>query len=82
MRKTKIICTLGPSTENEDILKELMLSGMDTARINMSHGTYEEHKAKMDKVKKLRKLLKEIAKLLIELVSIVGWILILIGLFR
>ena len=55
MRKTKIICTLGPSTENEDILKELMLSGMDTARINMSHGTYEEHKAKMDKVKKLRK---------------------------
>ena len=55
MRKTKIICTLGPSTEDENILRELMLGGMDVARINMSHGTYEEHKAKMDKVKKLRR---------------------------
>lgn len=54
MRKTKIICTLGPATEDEAILRELMLSGMDVARINMSHGTYEEHKAKMDRVKKLR----------------------------
>lgn len=55
MRKTKIICTLGPSTEDEKILRELMLSGMDVARINMSHGTYEEHKKKMDAVKRLRK---------------------------
>lgn len=66
MRKTKIICTLGPSTENEDILKELMLSGMDTARINMSHGTYEEHKAKMDKVKKLRKELDRPVAILLD----------------
>ena len=55
MRKTKIICTLGPATEDEAILRELMLSGMDVARINMSHGTHEEHKAKMDKVKQLRR---------------------------
>ena len=55
MRKTKIICTLGPSTEDEKILRQLMLSGMDVARINMSHGTYEEHQAKIDRVKKLRK---------------------------
>lgn len=55
MRKTKIICTLGPSTEDEKILREMMLNGMDVARINMSHGTYEEHKKKMDAVKKLRK---------------------------
>ncbi len=55
MRKTKIICTLGPSTEDENILREMMLSGMDVARINMSHGTHEEHKRKMDSVKKLRK---------------------------
>ena len=55
MRKTKIICTLGPSTEDESILRELMLEGMDVARINMSHGTYDEHRAKIEKVKKLRK---------------------------
>ena len=54
MRKTKIICTLGPSTENEDVLRRLILGGMDVARINMSHGTYEEHKKKIDTVKKLR----------------------------
>ena len=54
MRKTKIICTLGPSTENEEVLRSLILGGMDVARINMSHGTYEEHKAKIEKIKKLR----------------------------
>ncbi|MGN0471090.1 MAG: pyruvate kinase [Acutalibacteraceae bacterium] len=54
MRKTKIICTLGPSTEDENVLRELMLNGMDVARINMSHQTHEVHKAKIDKVKKLR----------------------------
>ena len=54
MRKTKIICTLGPSTEDEDVLRSLILGGMDVARINMSHGTYEEHKAKIEKIKKLR----------------------------
>ena len=54
MRKTKIICTLGPATEDEAVLRELILSGMDVARINMSHGTYDEHRKKMDAVKKLR----------------------------
>lgn len=54
MRKTKIICTLGPSTEDEKVLRKLMQSGMDVARINMSHGTYEEHKQKIEKLKKLR----------------------------
>ena len=54
MRKTKIICTLGPSTENENVLRELILAGMDVARINMSHGTYDEHKKKIDMLKKLR----------------------------
>ncbi|MBQ8135581.1 MAG: pyruvate kinase [Clostridia bacterium] len=54
MRKTKIICTLGPSTEDETILRALMKNGMDVARINMSHGSYEEHKQKIDKLKKLR----------------------------
>ncbi len=55
MRKTKIVCTLGPATENEDILRQLMEEGMDVARLNFSHGTHEEQKARMDMVKKLRK---------------------------
>ena len=55
MRKTKIICTLGPSTDDENILRQIMLSGMDVARLNFSHGTHEEHKRRVDAVKKLRK---------------------------
>ncbi len=54
MRKTKIICTLGPATDNEDVLRKLMQAGMDVARINMSHGTHEEQKVRIDSVKKLR----------------------------
>ena len=55
MRKTKIVCTLGPSTDDEAVLRELILSGMNVARLNMSHGTHEEHKRRADMVKKLRK---------------------------
>ena len=44
MRKTKMICTMGPSTDNEEVLRELIDSGMDVARLNFSHGTYEEQK--------------------------------------
>ncbi len=43
MRKTKIICTLGPATDREDVLKELALSGMDVARFNFSHADHKEH---------------------------------------
>ena len=42
MRKTKIICTLGPATDDERVLRELMLSGMNVARVNFSHQTHEE----------------------------------------
>lgn len=55
MRKTKIICTLGPASESEEVIKELMLSGMNTARFNFSHGSHEEHKARFDKVIRLRR---------------------------
>ncbi|MBP3475180.1 MAG: pyruvate kinase [Lachnospiraceae bacterium] len=55
MRKTKIVCTLGPSTDNESVLKQMMIEGMNVARCNFSHGTYDEHKKRMDMVKKLRK---------------------------
>ncbi len=53
MRKTKIICTIGPSSESEEKLKELMLAGMNVARFNFSHGTHEEHKEKFDRVIKV-----------------------------
>ncbi len=54
IRKTKIICTLGPSTESDDVLRQLMLEGMNVARMNFSHGTHEEQKARLDQLKALR----------------------------
>lgn len=55
MRKTKIVCTMGPATDNEEVLLELIQSGMNVARFNFSHGTHEEQKQRMDSLKKLRK---------------------------
>lgn len=55
MRKTKIVCTLGPATDNDDVLVGLMKSGMNVARFNFSHGTHENHKDRMEKIKKYRK---------------------------
>lgn len=55
MRKTKIICTLGPSTDDPKILEAMMDSGMDVARFNFSHGTHAEHKVRLELLKKLRK---------------------------
>ena len=54
MRKTKIICTLGPATDNDDVLEQLIIEGMDVARFNFSHNSCEEQKERMDKVKALR----------------------------
>ena len=51
MRKTKIVCTLGPATDREGVLEKLIENGMNVARCNFSHGSYEEHKARMDQVK-------------------------------
>lgn len=53
MRKTKIICTIGPASESEEKLKELILAGMNVARFNFSHGSHEEHKKKFDRVNKV-----------------------------
>ncbi len=54
MRKTKIVCTLGPATDNEEVLRQLILNGMNVARLNMSHGTHEEHRRRVNTVKRLR----------------------------
>ncbi len=53
MRKTKIICTIGPASESEEKLRELMIAGMNVARFNFSHGSHEEHKKKFDRVIKI-----------------------------
>ncbi|MCU6743220.1 pyruvate kinase [Suilimivivens aceti] len=58
MRKTKIICTIGPASESEERLREMMLAGMNVARFNFSHGSHEEHKAKFDRVIKVSSELK------------------------
>lgn len=54
MRKTKIVCTIGPACESEERLRELMLAGMNVARFNFSHGTHEEQKEKFQRVQKVR----------------------------
>ncbi len=54
MRKTKIICTLGPAVDNEESLRQLILAGMNAARFNFSHGTHESHLATLNKFKKVR----------------------------
>lgn len=58
MRKTKIVCTLGPVSETEEVIRGLCLSGMNVARMNFSHNTHEDHKRRMDLVKKVREELE------------------------
>ena len=65
MRKTKIICTLGPSTDKDGVLRELVANGMNVARFNFSHGSHEEHKGRLDNLKAIRaELGKPVAALL------------------
>ena len=57
MRKTKIICTIGPASENEETLTQMCLAGMNVARLNFSHGTHAEHERKIELVKRVRQKL-------------------------
>lgn len=59
MKKTKIVCTIGPTTDSKDIIKELMKNGMNAARLNFSHGSHEEHKKRIDMIKEARKELEK-----------------------
>lgn len=58
MRKTKIICTIGPACEDVQVLSEMCLAGMNVARLNFSHGTQEEHQRKIDRIKQTRERLR------------------------
>lgn len=55
MRKTKIVCTIGPATDDKNIMRELMLAGMNVARFNFSHGDYETHEKRLRMIEKIRK---------------------------
>ena len=55
LRKTKIVCTLGPASDSEEMISKLMDAGMNVCRLNMSHGSYEEQGARIDRIKRLRK---------------------------
>lgn len=57
MRKTKIICTIGPASDNEKVLTEMCKAGMNVARLNFSHGTHEEHQMKIDLIESVREKL-------------------------
>lgn len=67
MRRTKIICTIGPSTESEEMTRELIASGMDVARLNFSHGTHQEHGQRIDRVRKWAKRLNKKVEILCDL---------------
>lgn len=66
MRKTKIVCTLGPATDKDDVLEQLIINGMNVARCNFSHGSYEEHKARINKVKELREKHKKLTAIMLD----------------
>lgn len=55
LRRTKIICTLGPATDREDVLRKLVENGMDVARFNFSHASHEEHKSRLERLQAIRK---------------------------
>lgn len=66
MRKTKIICTLGPAVDSDEMIRGLMINGMDCARMNFSHGSHEEHLVRIERVKRIRKELNKNIPILLD----------------
>lgn len=66
MRRTKIVCTLGPATDDVEIIKELIRNGLDAARVNFSHGTYESHGVLINKLKQAREELNAPISLILD----------------
>lgn len=59
MRKTKIVCTIGPASESEEMIEKLINAGMNVARLNFSHGSHEEHKGRIDTIRKVAKKIRQ-----------------------
>ncbi|WP_278925453.1 pyruvate kinase [Staphylococcus auricularis] len=66
MRKTKIVCTIGPASESEEMLEKLMKAGMNVARLNFSHGDHDEHKTRIDRIRKISKKLGQTVAILLD----------------
>ena len=66
IKKTKIVCTLGPASEKEEVLRELIQNGLNVCRMNFSHGSHEEHKGRIDLVKKVREELGQPTAILLD----------------
>ncbi|KRG10402.1 pyruvate kinase [Staphylococcus sp. NAM3COL9] len=66
MRKTKIVCTIGPASESEEMLEKLVNAGMNVARLNFSHGDHAEHKARIDSIRKVSKKLDKTVAILLD----------------
>ena len=58
LKKTRLVCTMGPACDNEETLRKMMENGMNVARFNFSHGSYEEHLGRYNRVVKVRDELK------------------------
>ena len=67
MRRAKIVCTMGPAVESPEKVKELIAAGMDMARLNLSHGSYEEHQARLDSVRDAAKKAGKAVAILVDL---------------
>jgi pyruvate kinase len=66
MRRTKIVCTIGPASESEEMLIKLVNAGMNVARLNFSHGDHEEHKRRIDAIKKVRQMLQKPVAIMLD----------------
>lgn len=66
MRKTKIVCTIGPASESEEMLEKLVLAGMNVARLNFSHGSHDEHQGRIDTIRKVSKKLNKNIGILLD----------------
>ena len=65
-RKTKIVCTIGPASESPKMIEKLILAGMNVARLNFSHGTHEEHLAKINTIREVSKKLNRYVGILLD----------------
>src|SRR5262245_27771824 len=67
MRRTKIVCTIGPASDSEEMISRLVTAGMNVARLNFSHGTHDYHRALIRRIKRVRKALKRPVAILQDL---------------